>query len=94
MAWYGVNFVLGSGKHAYGSGAGGIEIVMTVVGLDMLFLAASTIQYIRHKPANMKRAADDDEAMKIRARAAEPEGKSQLPEPPHNDPRDPHIKFG
>jgi ABC-type transport system involved in cytochrome c biogenesis permease subunit len=25
MAWYGVNFVLGSGLHAYGSGAGGLE---------------------------------------------------------------------
>ena len=47
MAWYGVNFVLGSGKHAYGAGAGGQGIVLTCVGLDMCFLAAATPTGIR-----------------------------------------------
>jgi cytochrome c-type biogenesis protein CcsB len=51
MAWYGVNFVLGSGKHAYGAGAGGQGIVLSCVAADMVFLGAATFQYLRHKNA-------------------------------------------
>jgi cytochrome c-type biogenesis protein CcsB len=47
MAWYGVNFVLGTGLHSYGFGTGGSEaIVATLVGADLLFVLAATI---RHK---------------------------------------------
>jgi len=49
MAWYGVNFVLGSGLHAYGSGAGGKEIILPLVGLDMLFTIAAIVQHAQHK---------------------------------------------
>jgi hypothetical protein len=49
MAWYGVNFVLGSGKHSYGSGAGGQGVVLSCVLADMLFLGAATYQYLTHK---------------------------------------------
>ncbi len=38
MAWYGVNFVLGAGLHAYGFGAGGIEYVGAFVALDLLYV--------------------------------------------------------
>ncbi|MEO0410189.1 MAG: cytochrome c biogenesis protein CcsA, partial [Cyanobacteria bacterium P01_A01_bin.135] len=40
MAWYGVNFVLGTGLHSYGFGTGGSALVIAgVVGLDLLFVA-------------------------------------------------------
>ncbi|MEL6603692.1 MAG: cytochrome c biogenesis protein CcsA [Cyanobacteria bacterium J06614_10] len=47
MAWYGVNFVLGTGLHSYGFGTGGSEwMIASVVGADMLFVLAATA---RHK---------------------------------------------
>ena len=45
MAWYGVNFVLGTGLHSYGFSTGGSElIVASFVGLDLLFVIAVTIR--------------------------------------------------
>ncbi len=79
MAWYGVNFVLGSGKHAYGSGTGGLGIVTTCVGLDMAFMAAATFQYLTHKGAGKLPAPDDgdqDEDQSARGRVEDP-----LPKP-------------
>jgi len=52
MAWYGVNFVLGSGMHAYGSGAGGGIYVAAVGIFDVLFLAAGTIAYMMSKKSS------------------------------------------
>ncbi|MFP5272774.1 cytochrome c biogenesis protein [Coleofasciculus sp.] len=47
MAWYGVNFVLGTGLHSYGFTTGGSQLmVASIVGLDLLFVLAATI---RHK---------------------------------------------
>ncbi|MEL6555589.1 MAG: cytochrome c biogenesis protein CcsA [Cyanobacteria bacterium J06621_11] len=46
MAWYGVNFVLGTGLHSYGFGTGGSEwMLASVVGIDMLFVLAATARY-------------------------------------------------
>ncbi len=46
MAWYGVNFVLGTGLHSYGFGTGGSEwMIAGVVGADMLFVLAATARY-------------------------------------------------
>jgi ABC-type transport system involved in cytochrome c biogenesis permease subunit len=45
MAWYGVNFVLGTGLHTYGQGAGGLSFVLAFVAADWLFMAAATIRY-------------------------------------------------
>jgi ABC-type transport system involved in cytochrome c biogenesis permease subunit len=39
MAWYGVNFVLGTGLHSYGFGSGGLGYVAAVVAADMAFVA-------------------------------------------------------
>ena len=48
MAWYGVNFVLGTGLHSYGFSTGSSElIVSTVVGLDLLFVLLVVIQHRR-----------------------------------------------
>ena len=39
MAWYGVNFVLGTGLHSYGFGTGGSQLfIAAFVGLDLLFV--------------------------------------------------------
>ena len=46
MAWYGVNFVLGTGLHSYGFSTGGSElIVASVVGFDLLLVAIVSIKY-------------------------------------------------
>ncbi len=46
MAWYGVNFVLGTGLHSYGFGTGGSELFIgTFVGVDLLFVAITAVKY-------------------------------------------------
>ena len=46
MAWYGVNFVLGTGLHSYGFSTGGsVWIVSGLVGLDLLFVLAATVRH-------------------------------------------------
>ncbi|NEQ16154.1 MAG: cytochrome c biogenesis protein CcsA, partial [Moorea sp. SIO3E2] len=48
MAWYGVNFVLGTGLHSYGFSTGGSELIVgTLVGLDLLFVAAAATRHNR-----------------------------------------------
>ncbi|MGE0631980.1 MAG: cytochrome c biogenesis protein [Pseudobdellovibrionaceae bacterium] len=38
MAWYGVNYILGAGLHSYGFGAGGVEVVLSVIAIQWLFV--------------------------------------------------------
>jgi ABC-type transport system involved in cytochrome c biogenesis permease subunit len=45
MAWYGVNFVLGTGKHAYASGTGGFYWVLGSLTINWLFALAAGIRY-------------------------------------------------
>ena len=45
FTWYGVNFLLGSGMHSYGSGAGGGWAVGAAVAIQWLFLAAAGVRY-------------------------------------------------
>ena len=46
MAWYGVNFVLGTGLHSYGFGTGGSELMIAgVVGLDLLFVLIVAVRH-------------------------------------------------
>jgi cytochrome c-type biogenesis protein CcsB len=51
MAWYGVNFVLGAGLHAYGFGAGGVEYVGAFVALDLIYVAY--VVYVKTERARM-----------------------------------------
>lgn len=44
MAWYGVNFVLGAGLHAYGFGAGGQQIVYLAVVAQLLYVAIAVLR--------------------------------------------------
>ena len=46
MAWYGVNFVLGTGLHSYGFGTGGSELFIAgFVSLDLLFVFVTAAKY-------------------------------------------------
>ena len=46
MAWYGVNFVLGTGLHSYGFGTGGSELLIaSIVGLDLLFVLITAVRH-------------------------------------------------
>lgn len=45
MCYYGVNFVLASGLHSYGRGSGGLEIALTYVALDSLFVAVAVARW-------------------------------------------------
>jgi ABC-type transport system involved in cytochrome c biogenesis permease subunit len=44
-AWYGVNYVFGSGLHSYGTGAGGQLQVGLIVACDWLFMSAAAVRY-------------------------------------------------
>ncbi|MEB3342082.1 cytochrome c biogenesis protein CcsA [Okeania sp.] len=47
MAWYGVNFVLGTGLHSYGFSTGGSELIVgSFVAFDLLLLL---IVFLRHR---------------------------------------------
>jgi len=41
MAWYGVNFILGKGLHAYGFGTGGVPFVLAFVLLELGIVAVA-----------------------------------------------------
>ncbi len=46
MAWYGVNFVLGTGLHSYGFVTGGSQsVVAGIVALDLLFVLLTVARY-------------------------------------------------
>lgn len=46
MAWYGVNFVLGTGLHSYGFGTGGSELLIaSVVGVDLLLVLLTAARH-------------------------------------------------
>jgi len=46
MAWYGVNFVLGSGLHAYASGAGGQAWVLGAALINLLLVLGAAVRYL------------------------------------------------
>ena len=46
MAWYGVNFVLGTGLHSYGFSTGGSELIVgSLVAVDLLFVLVTALRY-------------------------------------------------
>lgn len=49
MAWYGVNFVLGTGLHAYASGAGGQVWVGAAALVNLLLLLCAAARYLSAK---------------------------------------------
>jgi ABC-type transport system involved in cytochrome c biogenesis permease subunit len=55
MAWYGVNFVIGSDKHGYGEGTGGVGWVLAAVALNWAFVLAAAVRY--HVEVRVRRVA-------------------------------------
>lgn len=53
MAWYGVNFALGTGLHSYGFSTGGSELLIaSIVGIDTLFVLATILRHRSHSDAS------------------------------------------
>ena len=53
MAWYGVNFILGVGKHSYGFSSGGQAFMATFVGIQAAYCIWISVQ---HKKKKVSRA--------------------------------------
>lgn len=51
MAWYGVNYILGTGLHSYGFGTGGSQYVGIYVLLELIFVGWATMMHKRHQVA-------------------------------------------
>jgi cytochrome c-type biogenesis protein CcsB len=51
MAWYGVNFILGTGLHSYGFGAGGYAWIGGFVAFEALVIVAAFVRKHRGAPA-------------------------------------------
>lgn len=51
MASYGVNFILGQGKHSYGFGSGGVHYVAAVVAVQLMFVGFAYWQYRKLTPS-------------------------------------------
>jgi hypothetical protein len=54
MAWYGVNFVLGTGLHSYGFGSGGYAYVGGFVAFEVFVIVAAVLR--RRSEATKQRA--------------------------------------
>jgi ABC-type transport system involved in cytochrome c biogenesis permease subunit len=62
MAWYGVNFVLGTGLHSYGFGGGGLPAVATFCTIDLLFVGAVLLRRMQAPPPATPEAVSIDPA--------------------------------
>ncbi len=62
MAWYGVNFVLGSGLHTYGEGVGGVQWAFWTVGLNVTFAILAAFRYILETGGRGSGAGDREAA--------------------------------
>lgn len=49
MAWYGVNFVLGVGKHSYGFSSGGVSYVATYCSAQLAFVVWAWMAYRKER---------------------------------------------
>jgi hypothetical protein len=57
MAWYGVNFVLGAGLHAYAFGSGGLHYVGAAVAANLVYVGLAYAAYRSHRKAAPEVAA-------------------------------------
>ncbi len=49
MAWYGVNYVMGSALHGYGAGAGSLFYGLMIMGVNMLLITGAVVRYYWEK---------------------------------------------
>ena len=61
MAWYGVNYVLGTGLHSYGFGSGGTGWAVGFVAFELLVIVLAFSR--KAHLAEMKQAPDTAGAM-------------------------------
>jgi ABC-type transport system involved in cytochrome c biogenesis permease subunit len=54
MAWYGVNYLLGSGLHSYGFGGGGQEYVFAAIFIQFAYVAVAVIKASLDPHADMQ----------------------------------------
>jgi cytochrome c-type biogenesis protein CcsB len=59
MAWYGVNFVLGTGLHSYGFGSGGYAYVGGFVALEVFVIVGALMRH-RSELARQRRASEPE----------------------------------
>jgi ABC-type transport system involved in cytochrome c biogenesis permease subunit len=62
MAWYGVNYVLGTGLHAYGFGSGGAGWVFAFAALELLVMVLAAARQAALAPAAFRRALGEGHA--------------------------------
>jgi ABC-type transport system involved in cytochrome c biogenesis permease subunit len=46
MAWYGVNYLLGSGLHTYAQGSGGLVPAVALVAMNWIFMGFAAFRYV------------------------------------------------
>ena len=46
FTWYGVSFLIPSGMHSYGTGAGGVWPMAAAAAAQLSFLAAAGVRYL------------------------------------------------
>lgn len=51
MAWYGVNYVMGSALHGYGAGTGSLVYAGLIVGLNLLLIFGAVVRYLTAQKA-------------------------------------------
>jgi cytochrome c-type biogenesis protein CcsB len=51
MTWYGVNFILASGRHSYGFGSGGGTYIIAFMIIEIVFLVVVGIKYLMATPS-------------------------------------------
>ena len=51
MAWYGVNYILGTGLHSYGFGSGGYAYVGGFVAFELAVIIAAFLRVRAAQPA-------------------------------------------
>jgi len=63
MTYYGVNYVLGTGLHSYGFGAGGLQWIILYLGLEMLICVAAILRF------RARRSRGDEKASPLALKA-------------------------
>ncbi|MCM2254580.1 MAG: cytochrome c biogenesis protein CcsA [Vicinamibacteria bacterium] len=48
MAWYGVNYILGTGLHSYGFGSGGYTWIVAFVGFEVAVIVGALVRWRSH----------------------------------------------
>jgi len=69
MAWYGVNYLLRSGLHAYAGGSGGLFYVGTAVLCQWLYLAGAALRYYLESSGSATRGAANHRSLSRRNRS-------------------------